>query len=316
MSEKYFSIIVKGDLSAEAEEGELDKNTGIPKGPTTKIKLQVGMTSIPNFSKVWAKRVMKGPKGAETTPTGELEFLKWNTPGGEVVPIRYIEGIKSLDRNFQRDNLKIVMSEEESNQSAFIDLEIGVNDFDVEVTDPMFIEMLKHHTYCEDNTSRNPNTKENHFAIYNPKKLNAGKVDQMRRDQKANAIIMSGEEDSERLAILAILFELDPRAQNEVLFNELLEILDASKQRVLDVVAFHQARFTHLLTKLEDAGDLEYNETDVVLTIDHDRKKLNTQELPTANKKVYLVDNMLDPDIYAIYKAVEEVDKKLLEALN
>jgi len=204
-AEKYFSIIVKGDLSAEAEEGELDKNTGIPKGPTTKIKLQVGMTSIPNFSKVWAKRIMKGAKGVEIA-TGELEFLKWNADGGEVVPIRYIEGIKSLDKNYQANTLKIVQSEEEQRDNAYIDLEIGVNNYDVEVTDPVSITFLKHHTYCEDNTSRNPNTKENHFAIYNPAKLNAGRVDQMKRDQKANAIIMSAEQDSERLAILAILF--------------------------------------------------------------------------------------------------------------
>lgn len=309
--EKYFSIIVKGVLSSEVEEGELNRDTGQPTGPTTKVKIQVGGTSIPNFSKVWAKRI----KDKKDQPTGELEFLKWNAPGGESVQIRYLEGINSLDKVYQTQVMKLTFSEEEQNQIAYLDLDIGVNDFNVEVADPMFIEMLKHHTYCSDNESRNPNSKEIHFSIYDPKKLNDTKLGQMKQDQRATAIVMSAEQDSARLEILAGMFELDPRSQDEVLFNELLEILEENKKKILDIVDHHKVIFNRILTKLEDAGDLDYTDTDVVLTMDHDRVPFN-MDIPTKNKKIYLVDNILDPDCHAVYQRLLEVDKKLVEQLN
>lgn len=311
-TEKYFSIIVDGRLSSEAEEGNLDKNSGLPDGPTTKIKLQVGGTAIPNFSKVWAKKIID-----KTTKTyqGQLEFLPWGTEGGESVQIRYLEGINTLDKVYQTTVLKLTFSEEETNANAYISLDIGVNDFNVDETDPMFIEMLKHHTYNGDNPSRNKTSKEIHFHIYDPKKMNGNKVDQMRKDKLAQDIILSAENDSARLAILAGMFELDPRSQDAVLFNELLEILEDDKKRVLDVVDFQKNRFEFLLKKLEDAGDLAYSGQDLVLTIDHDRDVL-LNDFEVKNWILHLKDNLLDPDIFAVYQKVLEVDKQLTEQLN
>lgn len=309
--EKYFSILVKGILSSDVEEGELNKDSGLPVGPTTKVKIQIGGIAIPNFSKVWAKRI----KDKKDQPTGELEFLKWNTPGGESVQIRYLEGINTLDKVYQTTVLKMIFSEEEQNQIAYINLDIGVNDFDVAVADPMLLEMLRHHTYNGDNESRNPNSSEVHFNIYDPKKLNSGKIGQMKLDQRANDIVMSAEQDSARLEILAGMFELDPRAQEEVLFNELLEILDDNKKKILDVVDHHKTIFNRIITKLEDSGDLDYTDTDVVLTMDHNRVPFG-MDIPTKNIKLYMVDNILDPDCHAVYQRLLEIDKKLVEQLN
>lgn len=311
--DKYFSIIVKGDLSSEVEEGNLNKTTGQPDGPTVKIRLQNGGIAIPNFSKVWAKRITKGAKGVETA-TGELEFLKWGADGGEVVHIRYLDGYKSLDKHYQDNVLKVKLSEEEQRDSAYINLDIGVNDFNVEVIDPVLIDFLKHHTYCEDNASRNPSNKEVKYAIYNPEKMNSNKIEKMRAEKRAQDIILSAEQDSQRLMILAGLFELDPRSQDAVLFNELLDILEDT-ERVLKVVDFHSNRFKYVLTKLEDSGDLVYTDSEAILTIDHEREVL-AKDIPTKNIKVYLVENMLDPDLFPVYQRVLEVDKKLIEALN
>lgn len=311
-TEKYFSIIVKGSLSSEAEEGELDKVSGLPSGPTSKIKLQVGGMAIPNSSKVWAQRV----KDKKDQPTGELKFLPWRHKDGELVQIRYLEGVGTLDKIYQDTVLKVgPKTQDDEKEIAYIDLSIGVNDFNVEVTDPMLIEMIRHHTYCENNESRNPSSKEIHFAIYDPKNINSNKVEKMRLDKEAQDIILSAETDSRRAEILAVVFELDPRSQHEVLFNNLLDILEDDKKRVLDAVNFHKSRFKHLLTKLEEAGDLEYTDTDVILTLDHDRKPLIT-DLPTKNHKVYLEAHILDPDIWAVYQEVLEIDKKLVEQLN
>lgn len=310
-TEKYFSIIVKGVLSSEAEEGELNKETGLPQGATSKIKLQVGNVAIPNSSKVWAKRVKVKDK-----ETGDLVFLKWRAEGGELVQIRYLEGVGTLDKIYQDTVLKVgPKSEEEVNQTAYIDLTIGVNDFNMDALDPMLKEMLEHHTYCEDNVSRNPSSKEIHYSIYNPKNINANKIDQMRLDQRAQAIVLSCQGDSARLSLMAILFELDERAQDEVIFNDLLEILEDEKKRIHDVVNFHKSRFKHILTKLEDAHDLEYTDTEVIVTIDHNRDFL-AKDIDVKDKKNYLVENILEPEIFEVYQKALEIDKALVEQLN
>lgn len=312
-TEKYFSIIVDGPLSSEAEEGEIDKVSGLPSGPTSKIRLQVGGTAIPNFSKVWAERI-KDPK--TKAPTGELKFLKWQAEGGELVQIRYLEGINTLDKLHQDTVLKVgPKSEEDINATAYIDLNVGINDFNVEATDPMLIEMLKHHTYNTGNISRNPHSKEGHFSIYDPKKLNGSKVDQLREDKKAQDIILSAEGDSARLMVMATIFELDVRAQDEVIFNDLLEILESDKKRIHDVVNLHKTRFKFILTKLEDAHDLEYTDTDVIVTIDHNRDFL-AKDIEVKDKKNYLVENILEPEIFEVYQKALEIDKALVEQLN
>src|ERR1700761_8078130 len=295
-TDKYFSIIVKGKESSVAEEGNINKSTGLPDGPTTKIKLQVGSIAIPNFSKVWAQRI----KDKKDQPTGELKFLPWMHKDGELVPIRYIEGINTLDKHYQETVLKIKLSEEELNNTAYINLDIGVNDFNVQEMDPMFRSMLEHHTYCEDNESRKKTSREIHYAIYNPAKMNANKIQQMRENQKAQSIVLSAEGDSVRLEILAGVFELDPMAQDEVLFNQLLEILEDEPKRILEVYKFHQARFTHILTKLEDGGDIAYTENEIVLTMDHTREVL-LGEIPKKDIKNYLIEGILEPEIFAVY---------------
>lgn len=311
MSEKYFSIIVQGKEASEAEEGEFNKDTKMPKGQTVKIKLEPGGLAIPNFSKVWAKRE-KDKAGKET---GKLEFLKWGDKNGELVPIRYLEGIPSLDKHYQITVLKIVLTEEELNETAYIDLDTGLNDFDLQESDPMFIEFIKHHTFCEDNISRKPTNTEIHYAIYTPSKMNTIKVEEMRKKQKAQNYILSAEGETDRLVVLAKMFDLDPQAQNEILFVQLLEILEDDTPRVLKVLAFHEEKFRKMLQKLEDDGILVEHEDDLIEVIDHKREFL-AKGITQKDKIGYLVTNLTDPDVYKVYDRVIEIEEQLTALLQ
>jgi hypothetical protein len=309
--EKYFSIIVQGKQSSEAEEGEFNKTTGMPAGQTVKVKVQVGSVSIPNFSRVWAKRLRD--KKTEVL-TGEIQFLKWGTAGGEMVQMRYLEGVPSLDKQFQKTVLKIELSEEELNEAAYIDLNIGVNDFASDV-DPLFIEFIKHHTYNEDNESRKPTNTNAIFAIYNAEKITKNKVEEMRQKQRAQNYIIAAEGETDRLIVLANMFELDPKLQNEVLFNQLLEILEEEPKRVLDVVKHHETKFRTLLNSLQDEGVIVEHEDDLVEVIDNKRDFLY-KGIDQKDKVGYLVNNLTDPTVFAVYDRVKQINEQLLALLQ
>lgn len=310
--EKYFSIIVMGKQSSEAEEGELNKLTGQPSGPTSKIRVQVGSVAIPNHSKVWAERELD-PKTKQ--PTGKLKFLPWQTAGGELVQIRYLEGVQTLDRLYQINVLKIVHSEEEANETAYINLDIGVNDFDLEVADPMFIDFIQHHTYCAENKSRKPNSKEIHFSIYDPAKMNVNKVEEMRKKQRAANLIINAEHDSAKINVLANLFELDVQLQDEVIFNELLGILEDDYKRVLEVVTFHEAKFRYALNKLKDDGVIIEHENDLITVIDEQREFL-AKGIDSKDKIQYLVNSITEPESFEVYHRVGEIQNQLLALLQ
>lgn len=313
MSNKYFSIIVQGRDSSEAEEGNLNKTTGLPDGPTTKIKLTVGAVSIPNFSRVWAKKALVGK---DQKYQGELQFLPWGHKEGEQVNIRYLPGANSLDRNYQNTVLKMELSEEEKNENSYIDLELGINDFNTEIANPLFILMLKHHTYNEDNASRQPGTKSNVYKEYSAATINKHKVEKAKAAQRAQNIVLEAEGDTERLDVLAALFDLDPKQQSEVIFNDMFEMFEDSPQKINETLDFHRAKFKHQLQSLTESKTIELTaEGDLVDMSDGDRKVIAT-EVETKNTVVYLTENIAEPSIYKIYKALQEITENQLAALQ
>ena len=305
-----------GREPSEAEEGELNKSTGMPAGTTSKIRLQVGAVAIPNFSVVWAKKL-----GTKDKPTGGLEFMPWGAAGGEAVKIRYLQGCSSLDRQYQTQVLKLELTDEEKNESAYIDLDIGINDFNMEVTDPMLIEMLKHHTYCEDNVSRKKDSKSILFKLYNPSKVNASKIEAMRATKRATDYVLAAEGDTERLVVLANLFELDPQSQDEVIFGELLEILDDDSSRVLKVIDLNKAKFKHQLQSLEERKAIEYTmDGEIYATVEDERslvgKVVDDEGKPVKDYIGLATEGIMEPEIYAIYAKVQEITHQLLQLLQ
>lgn len=313
MSEKYFTILVNGREAAEAEEGELNKTTGLPDGKTSKIKLQVGAVAFPNFSKVWGRRVLDKKTNL---PTGEIEFMPWGARGGELIAIRYLEGCPSLDKHYQKNTLKIELSQEEQQETAYIDLNIGVNDFDLESADPMFIEMLKHHTYCKDNESRKSSSREVHFEIYDATKISKEKITTMREMRKAQDIIFDAEESSDMLMVLAKLFDIDPQYQDEVIFKELVDILEDDYKRVLKVINMAKDQFRDQLTALYDKKILQDTPEGDIFEVYEDERKELIRDIDAKDKIAYLVANMFDAKVYAVRERVSEITDAELQLLN
>jgi hypothetical protein len=311
---KYFTIKVMGKEPSQAEEGYLNTTTGAPDGRTSKIKLQVGAVQIPNFSKVWAEVIVDSKT---KVPTGELKFLKWGDKAGRLVSIRYIQGQPSLDKNYQKNVLKVDLSPEEETMNAYINLDIGINDFDVARADPMFIEFLQHHTYNGSNISRDPNSREIHFEIYDAKKINTGELDRMREKRKAEDIVFAAEGDSAILMILAKMFDIDPQAQDEVIFSELLEKLGDNYKNILTVVNDAKARFEVQLKSLFDQRILvEGPDGEIFDKSDSTTSDFLIKDIKDTDKIAYLVANILEPEVHPAYTRVLEITEQQLELLQ
>lgn len=313
-SEKYFSIMVLGAVPSEVEEGFLNKTTGMPDGKTEKMVLTVGAIHIPNFSRAWAYQEMKN-----SLPTGTLVFHKWGEKHDagkkdekqcRPVEIRYLRGCNSLDKQYQDSVLKMRVSEEDSQLS----LVNGINDFDM-VTEEPLIEMLKHHTFNKDNKSRDPHNRDILFSEYNPINLNLTQKTEMHRRNKAERIVLDAEGSEERLVVLANLFDLDPKAQDEVIFNDLLKEV-ANFDSFLRTIDITKARFKFMLEQLQTNRVLEFTqEGDAVLIID-DAKEFLYKGINVGDKIQFLSEGVLEPEIYEAYLKVEQINDKLMEVLN
>jgi len=309
-NEKIFSILVLGKEAAEVEEGDLNKSTGLPIGKVNKIKLRPGQVSIPNFSKVWGRKILD--KKTEK-PTGNIEFLEYGTKGGELIPIRYIEGCSSLDKHYQINVLKLDFSDEEDFINAYINLDAGINDFKNTEDNALFLDFLQHHTYCEDNKSRNPK-KDVVFKLYNPQNINKMKIDSFKDRQKAAEYIMASENDEKKLAVLARLFEIDGDRQDAVIFGELFEILEDDYKRVINVIDINRARFKNILQDLADKGVLLVEEDDVISNIDGEREFL-IKGIDSKDKIKHLVDEFLTLEVFEVYQKVSILKNQLLQKL-
>lgn len=306
--------MVLGAKPTEIEEGFLNKTTGMPDGKTEKLVLQVGAIHYPNFSRAWAWQETKNG-----IPTGKLVFHKWGekhdlgkkeTAECRPVEIRYLKGCISLDKQYQDNVLKMRVTDED----AQIVLVNGINDFDTAVEAPL-IEMLKHHTFNKDNISRDPHNRDITFQEYNPANLNQTQKSEMYRRNKAERIVLEAEGSEERLVVLANLFDLDPKGQDEVIFQELLkEVLDFDGfLRNIDIT---KARFKFMLEQLQNNRVLEFTpEGDAVLVID-DAKEFLYKGIKDGDKIQFLSDNVLEPEIYEAYLKVEQINDKLMEVLN
>jgi len=306
--------MVMGAVPSEIEEGFLNKTTGLPDGQTSKMILQVGEIQIPNFSRAWAWQELKNG-----VPTGKLVFHKWGEKHDlgkkefaecRPVEIRYMRGTSSLDKQYQDNVLKLRVTDED----AQISISNGLNDFNRETDGPL-IEMIRHHTYNKDNVSRDPNNREQLFCEYNPENLNRSQVSDMKRRNQAEQIVLEAENSEAKLAVLANLFELDPQAQNEIIFNQLLEEVKKF-DNFLRVIEITKLRFKFILEQMQSNRVLDFTqEGDAVLIID-EAKEFLYQGISATDKIQFLSEGILEPEIYEAYVKAQEINGKLMEVLN
>jgi len=303
MSQKYFSIKVHGPEGKEIEEGFLDKRTGQPTGTRNKLKGVVGNITIPNFSRVWGKR----EKDKKDQPTGVITFLPWGDADGHVIEIRHLKAAQSLDKQFQDNVLKVKPQDEELE----IRLKLGINDFDT-VIDAGIINMLKHHTMNINNKSRNPSLMQvDVFEEYNGSQRVESKQSAQKKRREAEDYINDAVGDTERLAILAHMFDLDAKLQDDILEEKLFDIVEESIDQFLYVIEKAKEKAGIELTEAKEEGIL-FGQDGGEITIRIEGKALPlVQDLIQEGDDVvtFLLNKLTTPKVYdavqLIYQRLE-----------
>lgn len=310
MSKKYYSILVGGREPQKVEVGFLEKSTGLPKGQTSKALISVGKISIPNYSRVWGQ-LLKDKAGKET---GEIKFMKWGEDGGQVVEIRFLPNSKSLSKQYQDNVLKLKPRDEDSE----IVLNYGINNFDT-VTEAGKIEMLKRHTLNGDNESRDPNNNDISFEEHDADKRVKDKTRAIEERNTATGIVLLCKEDSGALVVLAEIFDLDTKAQNDVLVEELLSKADFNPRLFNSILSDAKAKARLMLDKAVQYKivDIESVDEEIQLITDGGRKKLFTEiEKGTKDKISWVADSYLVPDVYDAFKLLSQRVSAHEEKLN
>lgn len=246
----FYTIKVEGGNPTPAYEGKLSKEDNRPEGKTTEVFLQLGVKSIPNFSRVWGEQIID-----KTTkkPNGKINFMDWGTPGGRVVEIRYHPSSSSIDKFYQEQIEKLVLKQD-GDENAEIRLKVGLNKFDV-ATKPLLVEMLKHHTFCGDNKSRNPESQDILYFEHNGQASLIKMRSESKLKHEAEGLVLDARE-KRQLAVLASIFGIDRREEDEFIeealtlriqepgdgarilpgYKKFLNIIAAKKQEMLTLL--------------------------------------------------------------------------------
>jgi hypothetical protein len=239
-SKKFFTVVVPGK-AAPVQFGFLD-DEGKPKGDVRDGHIEVGEIAVPNYSVVWANQVKDKKTGLIT---GDLDFYEWGDPRGYQVEIRYLKNCRSLDMEFQRDIKKLKGRDED----AEIPLFVGLNDYDP-IKDAFLVEMVKYHYQNGSNKSRNPQAKIA-FETYDADKITKKQVTDMERRQAAERIVLAARENNEALEVLAVLFDIDPRKQPDILFRELVAFTE-SYEHFHKVIDYKRERYEEIALKAKE----------------------------------------------------------------
>lgn len=297
-TQKYFTLFVEGAINnSPLLEGEFDKQIEQPRGKTVEVTLVSGIHIVSNFSRVWAKR----GKDKAGKPTGELTFLKWGTPGGEQVGIRYLVMSQSLDKQYQ-DNVEKVTPQDEELEMK---LKVGNNDFDMDV-EALKIDFLKHHSWNPDNESRNPNINVNMFWELKVDEINKNRFAEKKKRNEAESIVMNAAEDG-HITVLAHIFNLDVKKTDEELQSSLLDKVEQDYKIFLHILDETKKNLLGALRSAEEIGVLS-GKADGELTV---REEANDVPLLPGRRQVgdspamFLYENYLSEDVYEAIKRVQ-----------
>lgn len=194
--------------------GHFDKQTQRPAPGYVEAKMKPGLYSIPNYSLVWARRVLDKANKA----TGELIFDQpWGEGGSayEAVGIRYLKSMSSLDLQWQNEKGAKV-----SDDDMFLELSADITYIDGKV-DPMRKLFFQVCSLNKDSICRNPEAGIM-FGEYDAGKFVRIEMDKFDIDVKAMNIISDARVDEDRAIVLGNMFGLDTKKPHEEIVGDLL----------------------------------------------------------------------------------------------
>lgn len=301
IKEKFYTIVVDGRYEpVEVEFGELNKQTMQPIGTPTKMQMQVGSISIPNFSRVWGKLGLNKEKQLD----GKVEFLKWGDPAGEVVSIRFHPSSASLSQKYQ----DLIEKQTLTDDMIDIKLEIGVNEYHP-IMDARLIEMLKHHTFNGGNKSRNPDNIEILYHELDSKKAMESEVNRMEQEQKARQVILDNRDDEGVLTILSDIFNLENRSQTSIMFRELSQIVKDNPAYFNHRISEAKEEVVAAYKKAEGYGLLDEKSVKdevILLSVNGSKEKLFNGMDGSKDRSKWVAENMMDTGVYDAINKMKE----------
>jgi hypothetical protein len=305
MASKFYTIKVGTAEPQLVLRGEVNKKTGQPQGRTETGYAVMGGVAIPNFSIIWAKPYEKDGKR-----TGKFDVLKWGTVGGQAIEIRYLKSCASLDKTYQT---QVGLKSRDDDQEIF--LETGINEFD-NVLHPGLVEMLKLHTANGDSPCRDP---ENTFIVFQEYDEQQNVTMAMKADRilfDAMGTVMDAQDDPVKLRILCVIYGIPIERKDALAIADLMVRLKANPLKFNEDRNNYLKECQRILIKARDFQILDLAITGEVWIVDGGPI---LQDLPiklVPDKKLeYMLDNLMDPEIFEgvqkIKKALEQKERAL-----
>lgn len=319
-AQKFYTIAVGGAAPADVLFGFLNKDSMQPDENTKAGKIQLGVVSMPNYSRVWGAREIKDGK-----PTGKIKFLKWGESevikGYEApceIEVRFMPNSNSLDKQYQEIVQKLKIQDKDTE----ITLTLGINKFDYK-SSAMLIEMLKIHTFNGDSPCRDPNNTNVQFVEYNPSNKIKSKSREINTRRLAEEYVMNcegveeGTFDEKLLANLAHVFELNLQDTNEILYNTLLDKATENPAHFILVLQTKRDLAKQDLVTAHERGFVDFNTEGEVILRDGNKKITMVKELDptlTAEDKINLiVQNFTLPEYYETVCTIQKKVKEFQE---
>lgn len=297
-----------------------------------------GVVGFPNGTKIWAVRIARDKDGkvlhdeknevplAITDPIykGEIKRLKWGTPGGSLIDVRYIKGYPSLDVLYQERilNFKVDDTKENSADVYLMQMENGDNVFDENI-DPLLVEHLKGHAYNRDSESKDPNFYT--YAFF-PKSF-----DQVERletkvlDAKFEAakIVHAADTGGDTMAKCKNLFSIvravtDETPEDTKLLAYLKMIADKRPTDFLKAVDEYKLKVSNMFEKFKsfDAAILDVPGVIAVKVKGKQgdsKEQIIMQDVPGKGLEMfdYLLENFTDPKVFDATFELTKISEKL-----
>lgn len=301
-SNKYYTIKVGNTEGELIEVGELDRESGLPKGPPQKAIAPPGGTAIPNYSRVWGKP----EKTKEGKYTGEWEPMEWSAQGGEVLEIRYLKACKSLLVAYQKQvGLAPGLEDME------IDLPHGITDFD-ERAEPLLVQMLKLHSCNGASPCRDPDNQVVIYTDFDEKVMVKKRIAKGETLYEAMGHVMTIKNDTNALRVLAAICGLDPKKQNNVLVDELLMFVEQAPDKFLANRHKYRDYVRQIMLRAIDFGLVDLSTSGKVMLLTENGGAV-LSAIPSTVKGDKKIDYMAE---HAFDTAVYDAIDKIREAIN
>lgn len=264
-----------------------------------------GDVGFPNMTEAWGVRLDKNGKRpseplavTDKDYTGKVEWLEWGDKAGSVIVSRWLSGYDTLDYQYQKLVLKADERIKEDDDTWFIILQSGLNEFDLK-TDDLKIQHLKNSSYNRDSKSKNPNVIGFQFFEKDEQKEKVAEVKNIDAKIDAGIIVKTAARDNSYSALRNLAKALSKIVTvvpaDEDLYNELMKVVDSQPELLLTQVNEHKKWVSNLFVKAESFKLLDLTK-DGIIAAGNELKEPIMTDCPVKGKNAldYLLENCFE----------------------